>query len=410
MTALLLIMFFFGIIILTLMLRQKRKVGAAGAFSVALLAYMLFQWRMMDFRFTADESVSWQFACISLALLLLEIFLFIAILRGRHRITPMSIKEATDSLPMGIMCCAPNGKILLVNAMMEHICLLLTGELPANGATFSQKLHESVFLPGCEPHVGEAKPMIHLSDGTTWTIAEEDMTCDGVPVHAFMVSDISDIYQKTIELDKIREQMQWANERLTKINQEIIALTAEKELLDAKVKIHDEMGANLLAIKRFILHGGTEAERAEIAQRVRENIDFLREKPDEERDEYELMIDAAEKLGVHVVIVGTLPQAPGLKKILSTAIHECFTNILRHAHGDRLQVDISEHERSIVARFAGNGAPPKGQIVERGGLALLRTLTEQAGGRMTVCSERGVVITLELPKEGEYEVSGIDRG
>lgn len=411
--------FFAGVVILALMLRQKRKAGSIAALLSALLSCALFQGITSGLHAAnaasipamgqAADSLDWLIVLVWLVLVSGEAILFISILTHRNRITPMSIKEATDSLPMGILCYAPNGKILLVNTMMEHFCKMLLGDSPSNGTTFSKKLYARTFLPGCQVIDEKNELVIRIPNGTAWTVAEEMIPYDGIEVHAFMVSDITDVYRKTVELRKIQEQTQAANVRLVKINQEIIALTAEQELLDAQVRIHDEMGSNLLSIKRFILHGGTEAEKAEIEQRVRENIGFLKEKADVEKDEYKLMIDTAKRLGVDVMISGALPQTEPLKKIISTGIHECFTNILRHAHGDRLDVRITEKEDRVVAVFTNNGEPPKEEIKERGGLVLLRSLTEQAGGRMTVCSTPELSITLELPKEANYAVSGVDR-
>lgn len=86
---------------------------------------------------------------------------------------------------------------------------------------------------------------------------------------------------------------------------------------------------------------------------------------------------------------------------MSAAIHECFTNALRHAHGDELFVEITENEEMLTSVFSNNGEPPAGEITEKGGLKSLRELTEQAGGHMTIRYNPVFEIQLKLPKEVE---------
>ena len=407
------LLFFVGVAAFVLMLRQKRAAGAWAALLTVLLSYGLFQYIGFLLRETEPAGATrlagdfeiglpdWLSLSICVTLTIGEALLFGSIVSHRkNRITLMSIKEATDSLPMGILCSVPNGRILLVNPAMERFCRLLTGELLTDGANFAGKLHTGQFLQDCQV-IDTPKPLvIRLSDNTVWTVTEEVIPYENIPIRAIMASDITDAYRKTQELKKMQERVLAQSAKLVKTNQEIVALTAEQELLAAKVKIHDELGQNLLSIKRLILSGyGTESEKADMMNRLRKNIDFLKGEADATPDEYELMIGTAKRLGVDVVVSGDLPQTEPIKHILAAGIHECFTNTLRHAHGNRLNVCLAEDENLLTAVFTNNGDPPAGEIHEKGGLRLLRALVERAGGQMTLSASPHLSITLELPKE-----------
>ena len=67
-------------------------------------------------------------------------------------------------------------------------------------------------------------------------------------------------------------------------------------------------------------------------------------------------------------------------------------------------------ENRLLARLTNNGTQPTGPIREQGGLKTLRTLTEQAGGVMTVTVLPGFAVCLELPKEVDHALSGSDCG
>ena len=184
-----------------------------------------------------------------------------------------------------------------------------------------------------------------------------------------------------------------------------MALTAEREILNARVQVHDALGNSLLSIRRFLVNGGTEAEKKELTDRLALGVLFLKnDRPAAERDEYELMLETAAQLGVRVSVTGALPQSAPSKHILATAIHECFTNTLRHAHGDELRVEITQDGDFIEAVFTNNGEQPQGEITEKGGLVSLRALTEQAGGTMTIRFAPAYAVVIRLPKEGDYAI------
>lgn len=197
----------------------------------------------------------------------------------------------------------------------------------------------------------------------------------------------------------MQQNLSELGKKLIKVNQEIIALTTEREILNAKVKIHNELGSNLLSMKHHCLNGVKPQELEEIIARLRLSITFLQSEPATVRDEYELLIEMASGLGIHIAITGTLPQGEMQKRIIVTAIHECVTNTLRHAHGDELRIRISEEGEKLFARFTNNGEQPTHEIVEGGGLMSLRAMVEKSDGKMTVCSLPIFTISLELPKE-----------
>ena len=177
-------------------------------------------------------------------------------------------------------------------------------------------------------------------------------------------------------------------------------MTAERELLAARVRLHDEMGADLLAIRRYIENGGTPRDRENIEARLLRNLTFLTTgQASLARDEYELMLETAEKLGVRVSVIGKLPPQDPQKHVVATAIHECLTNTLRHAHGDELTVSVAEQEENFIISFTNNGDQPSEPIQEKGGLSSLRSLTENTGGSISISSAPTFSIILTLPKE-----------
>ena len=409
------LLFFFAATVIALLLRRKRYRWLWLALPILALAYFMEQCFGMAMNGgahtqTAADIVSrfaatpdWLLLTILIAMAAALSVLFWNIHRyEKSRITGMSIKEATDSLPSGILCYASDGRVLLKNRVMEDFCQSVTGEALLSGEVFSRRLRKGALTPGCRTITVGEEPVTVLADGTAWKISAQEIPFEKHRVQMLLASDITEAYRKTEELRAMQRKVTALNERLAKVNQEIVALTVEREVLNAKVKLHDELGSNLLAMKHYCLAGGTETELAEIVRRLRRNISFLKtETPTTVRDEYELLTEMAARLRVALLVTGSLPQTEPQKHIVAVAIHECMTNTVRHAHGNELQIRVVEGEERMIVTFTNNGEAPAGEIEEKGGLASLRELTEKAGGTMTVLTEPSFAIRLELPKEVE---------
>ena len=336
--------------------------------------------------------------------------LFADVLRyERTHITGRSIKEAADSLPVGICFYRPDGRPLMVNRTMEALCRSATGGELFNGESFCTQLYSGELRSPCTRSMVGDSPLIVLPDGSAWSLQRQEAPFEGAAVRVLYAYDITETYRKTASLQRMQEEVTALNERLAAYNQEIVALTTEREILNAKVRIHEELGGILLSMKR-LLPGGTPSELSALRERLRRNIFFILTEPapDTARDEYELILETAETLGVHIRLDGALPEERAQKHILATAIHECITNTLRHAHGNELTVTCAEapspEGTRIRAVFTNNGSQPEGEIRETGGLGSLRSMVEAAGGAMTVRTAPVFSITVELPKEEHHGV------
>ena len=315
----------------------------------------------------------------------------------RSRITPMSVKEATDNLPSGLCFYLPGGRIVLVNRTMEELCRELTGGPLANGAAFRERLFAAQ---------SEDDP----ADGSAWTVTETSSVFRGEEVRLLMAAEVTELYRKTLSLREMRKELAVLNERLTVYFREAADLTIQKEILEARIRLHDEMGEDLLMMQHCLLEGCTENDRLRLEARLRRSLTFLKsERVPAERDEYRLMFDTAARLGGRILVDGELPQNEPLKHILATALHECLTNTLRHAKGRELRVTLQQEGSFITARLCSDGIQPEGPIRVQGGLKTLRSLAEQIGGCMYVEYQPRFAVCLRLPKEDQHAIQSPDR-
>lgn len=65
------------------------------------------------------------------------------------------------------------------------------------------------------------------------------------------------------------------------------------------------------------------------------------------------------------------------------------------------EIPNSVGDDAITVVFTNNGNPPESEIVEKGGLATLRSMVEAAGGTMEIGTENGFELRISLSKETE---------
>ena len=116
-------------------------------------------------------------------------------------------------------------------------------------------------------------------------------------------------------------------------------------------------------------------------------------------------IRSAENIGVRVVHRGTAPKEESVKFVLIAALSECLTNVVKHAGGNRIDIETAQTSSFVLAKITNNGLPPKEKIKEAGGLKSLRTIVEGSGGKMTIESSPSFVMKIMLPR-GEAENYG----
>lgn len=310
----------------------------------------------------------------------------------KDHITATSIKEGIDYLPVGICCYEPNGQIILKNYKIEKISRALTGKNLLNAVTFLDELN-------AESKKTENGAIIQLENGEVFTFLDRDLSDKDSNLRMISLVDITEQYKNTEILEEKQRLVAKLNEELLSYGKQIIDSITAREILDAKVKIHDELGVNLLASKRYILSGGSENERANIESALRKNLQYLKqEKQSVSSDEYEIIAETSKKLGIKLNLIGNMIDIEPQRHIIVTAIHECVTNTIRHANGDELNIVIEDDVNEVRVKITNNGKAPESEITERGGLLLLRTLVDKYHGTMEIDSMPHFVLRLFLKK------------
>lgn len=339
-----------------------------------------------------------------LALLILaagiEIILFLILYHSKKNVlTSGAVKESLDALPDGVCFSDMDGQPLLVNTQMQRISGELFHTEILNAELFLDNLKSVNHEEGDDPAI-----VATTKDGKVWHFHQNVLQVRQSGIQELVANDVSEQYCLSQELKKRNKSLAQINERLQLYSREVERVTREKEILTAKVHVHDDVGRSLLVFRSYLVQSPEKRNREELLLLWRHTVAVMRNEIDsfQQTDEWKLLMKAAEAVDVEIIKDGELPEDKGRREILIAVIHECLTNTVKHANGNRLYLSVRSEETAVIAELTNNGKQPSEQIKETGGLKNIRYTVEAAGGAMTIKSTPRFMLQVELPKGEEY--------
>ena len=370
------------------------------------------------------KDVPWiMVALVIVVIFAAEVLCLVAVNRaGRDKLSPGSVKESLDALPDGVCFFSEDGRILLSNRRMQHI----SSDITSIGILNGEKLWRCIEEKSVKTDVSDGL-VILTSDSKVWNVRRSEIEAEGNRINEIVALDVTEQYELRRELEERNERLNSVNERLRIFSRDMSRLTAEKELLDAKIKVHDDLGRSLLAFRAYLTAEPSKRDRNKLLPLWRYVISVMKKEtaPSEEWDAIE---KTAESLHIQIEINGDLPAGLAdlpvsgeVRSAIMAAIRECLTNTARHARGDRLFVLIkcgaeqgADHASTsgsssasgtapcddaphgIRIEITNNGRAPLVPIQEAGGLSNLRHMVERAGGIMTIESSPQFLLRLDF--------------
>ena len=322
------------------------------------------------------------------------------------------IKKAIDSYPGGICFSTLDGRVILVNKKMNQLILELTGHTILNAkaaweelANFAsngkaEKLIQSWLPKDTDNANGSTYQQLffRFSDSSVWHFELRFLDSNTVQIEA---AEITELYQISEELYENTIRLRQMQKRQKALLDSIVEVNLNKEILAAKMHIHDELGHCLLATTKAM----TEDSLAENADMLRKswnstirdfsNISTVWTVPDSSLQS-ELM-QVAELIGCKVIFSGKQPTQRKALQLLYAAIREALTNAVRHADATVLTVKIEQDEKSSHIEISDNGSVSVSSITEGNGLSALRQRLEQEGASLKVLCDKSVSLIVDIP-------------
>ncbi|MDX9917788.1 MAG: hypothetical protein RBT15_07200 [Gudongella sp.] len=321
-------------------------------------------------------------------------------------ITHGSIKEAIDRLPRGLCISQIDGMPVLINSKMIDICLILTGKNFINANLFWDDIVEFSDIKGAVKMKEFDDPTFVLDDRSVWKVTRENHFWNEVRYIETIATDITEMYWLSRGLKISTQKLEDYQLRLKNLLKNIERVKHEEEILESKVRLHDELGRTIIATRRHILNSDY-IEDSSLITHMWESVtnalstDYMYDDSSESMGE---LLRISEVLGCNIVFQGDHLDSEGHYPILESAVREAMINAVKHGNANELTVDIGKGTDVIKAIISDNGKSNITEIEEGVGLSTLRGKVETAGGFFSVFYEEGVKMYLEVPVEEESYV------
>lgn len=307
----------------------------------------------------------WLLWCITFAADFLLIWDIAGLRRlGRQALSRDSVKQALDMLPSGICYFTPSGSVKLCNRQMDSLFRTISQSDLQTLTELQDALSDCDACSGVIRLSQEMQTYL-FPDGKAWRYRQTEVKAsDGTTYTEAVFSDVTELYHKNLELKAQIKRLNAISRELKWLSDNVLILTREKEVLSAKTKLHDDMGAGLIAI-RHILHNNRTEEAANAVDLFRRAVSAIKydNAYPQGRSELDRFLQDAEAIGIKVNLSGELPRQEELRRVMILAMRECLTNSVRHAGATTLHIAVEKTGDSISVKITNDGRPPETEVV-----------------------------------------------
>lgn len=390
-----------GLILLFKRKSKYHKIISLGA--VFLLNVVLYLIMQLDSRITGAEKglhLHVPYAVlmfVTLASILFAVWVLLNELRRRKTINHRSIKEAFDNLPTGVCFFNDAGFPVLCNNAMQRFSFDICGK-DVQFITDLEGCFDEDFVPANEAKK-EGKVFV-LQDGRAWNLEKRSFTHkSGNTYTQYIATSVTDIHKKRVELQEETVQLRKVSSELQVLSANVMTVTREEEILNTKMRVHDEMGRCLVEARKYLREGCNESIPESVVTSWHRAVSML--KYNNETNDEDMLTQVrktCDSIKLRFIQTGELPKEESAAYILTCAVRECVTNAVRYAGATELYAEFTENETEAVVTITNNGKAPDSEIIEGGGLSTLRRRVEHAGGRMNIRSYPEFRLTVTVPK------------
>lgn len=312
----------------------------------------------------------------------------------KNHLSPYAVKEAADDLPTGVCFADASGRIILCNRRMGKLSSYLLGSFPQTAAELEQALISPAENSGVT--VISDEPVLHrFPDNTVWRFCRSELP-DGIC--QFTAQNVTALHEVNDNIRADTEELKKVNQKLRSLFDRMADRIREQETLNLKMRIHDNIGSSLIAIADM-QRGDVDKDLDRQLAVLEDAMSYITDSRPALHGTFAEAKQKAETMKVQLVLKGSLPQNTAVAGLIVSAAKECVTNCVKHAKGNRVTVEITEHRDIWHITITNDGKAPKGKITEGGGLSTLRNSAESMGGEMNTSHSPVFALILNLPKK-----------
>lgn len=316
----------------------------------------------------------------------------------RTSISALSITQAVDTLPTGVLYSESDGYIVLSNYQMQNLMLAITGKVFRNAVEFYESLISDKYKSRYKKVELEGQAVYLLPDNTAWIF-----TKTGIPLQMKNYIHISavDVSENWALTSKLQDQDQELREKSSELKNTISnlhILSKEKEIENAKIRAHDILGQRLTVLLRMI-QNDDKLDYDLLKSLSKGLLEELKAEDNQKSplDELKTIQQIFTSIGVDINFKGQLPQDEEQANLVVDIIRESSANAVRHGFASRVDIGSEEKETSYNLNISNIGHTSSDPVTPGSGIKTIRKKVNAMGGTLEIIPHPKFTLSVVLP-------------
>lgn len=338
--------------------------------------------------------------CLLFSLLLWTIrayFVFKRIIQLRQeQITPSAIKEAMDSLPVGMIFAYENGEIFLTNvAALKY----MYGCFHHYFGDIATLWEASIDYPSdkcLEKKIMGKDLFIRLTPSCSLLLSFTILDTPHNKILQMLIKNVTEEALDTLQLHKQNVALASSGIELKTMLRNLENVTRQQVATKLRFYIHDLMGQRLTILQQLLYEERTLNFEKFIEVLDEVSSDMHKIEVQSPENKLNNILTTYKNIGISIQTAGSLPHDKALAETFVAIIREGITNAIRHGHCTKVQIQmLNEHNKDIL-NITDNGIGCSKSPVFGTGLTRIATRLEAFNGILKIKVQPAFTIHCEV--------------
>ena len=311
----------------------------------------------------------------------------------RTHVSSNSIIRAFNASNEGFLYFDKDGACLLINKTMAKIASSLTKTYIMNGNDFLKRVKDQT---------------ITLEDGSTYKFIDREITIsnsipfvnktDSQIINELIALDVTELVKKNELLKEDNEKLEQMNKELVSYNEKMLEVIRHKEILSAKINIHNEMNTLVLQ-SSYLVSNDNKEERKKLLSKWENNALLLCKEAENNNDDFISDLKTlADAIGITIECKDYSPIMSNEKitSLFVKATKESLLNVAKHTKNKKIIINIERVNGSVIMSFINDNNVNTKPIIKGGGFTNIEKSVEELNGKMTIINEGRFILRIEV--------------
>lgn len=311
----------------------------------------------------------------------------------------VSIKQAMDLLPSGVLVVNSSGQIVFMNDKMHMLLFDIMGKLPNDFYKIYWHLLRKTVHSKEDKMMLDGKILYNEKNNTYWMFQRKDPQIKNETSAVFVASDITEEWNMMLNLKEQTKNLEKQSKELDIAMSDMEEECREQEIIALKGLFHDVLGQKIALLLRALREKKEPEEDLlnEFMDGIPE-IELLARQKYDAGKRLDVLIKTFSGIGVTLDIEGSLPDHSEYAGAITEIIHEAATNAVRHGYARRIHIIFRENEREYSVRITNDGITPEHTMIEGNGIKGMRKKIMYVGGYLMIDRIPEFAIIAMIPK------------